>query len=104
MRPPGRIERNRLNGKPAHSPLLAAGSASEYDKEDILPLRYPAVLLQGSSFLYNTHHGRIVYHFFLCSEKPQEETPEDDRTDTLDRTAGFGACLCPVFCPAGRFH
>jgi len=32
-------------------PAVAAGLASEYDKEQFLSLRYPAVLPQGSSFL-----------------------------------------------------
>ena len=35
-----------------HSPQLAVGLASEYDKEQFLTLRYPAVLPRGSSFLH----------------------------------------------------
>jgi len=35
-----------------HSPQLAVGLASEYDKEQFLTLRYPAVLPQGSSFCF----------------------------------------------------
>jgi hypothetical protein len=33
-------------------PAVAAGLASEYDKEQFLTLRYPAVLRQGSSFCF----------------------------------------------------
>jgi len=36
-------------------PQLAARLASEYDKENFLTLRYPEVLLQGSSFVNNIH-------------------------------------------------
>ena len=38
-----------------HSPQLAAGLASEYDKEQFLSLRYPAVLPQGSSLNLKTN-------------------------------------------------
>jgi len=40
---------------------LAAGLASEYDKEQFLTLRYPAVLPRGSSFVSKVHFRLVGF-------------------------------------------
>jgi len=59
-----------------HSPQLAAGLASEYDKEQFFTLRYPAVLPQGSS-----QGGVMPYYVVLTAltdkgRKTIKEHPE----------------------------
>lgn len=57
---------NPLKRMASAFPLLAAGLASEYDKEDILALRYPAVLPQGSSFY---EWGALLRSVYLPASK-----------------------------------